>query len=138
MPIKYVLARCSTLALLILISGCNWQATPDNRAANEAAIRDLDAQWSKTAAAHDLNGTLSYFYKLITPSPPAAQRRPSQTPKMQSAPSGPNPPQLQRCHLLAGLKGRSSEVRRDLAYSIGSWHARAMQVTRKVQALHLR
>jgi len=61
MPIKHVLALCPALALLILISGCNWQATPDNRAANEAAIRDLDAQWSKTAAAHDLNGTLSYY-----------------------------------------------------------------------------
>jgi uncharacterized protein (TIGR02246 family) len=78
MPIKHVLALCPALALLILISGCNWQATPDNRAANEAAIRDLDAQWSKTAAAHDLNGTLSYYSDdavLLPPNAPVANTK---------------------------------------------------------------
>ena len=78
MPIQHVLARCSTLALLILFSGCNWQATPDNRAIDAAYIRDLDAQWSKTAAAHDLNGTLSYYSDdavLLPPNAPVANTK---------------------------------------------------------------
>jgi uncharacterized protein (TIGR02246 family) len=58
MNIKYALS--AVLALPLVIAGCN--ATPvDTRAADEATIRSLDAQWSKTAAAHDLNGTLSYY-----------------------------------------------------------------------------
>lgn len=80
MPIKYALARCATLALLAFTSGCNWQATPDNHAANEAAIRDLDAQWSKTAAAHDLNGALSYYSDdavLLPPNAPIANTKDS-------------------------------------------------------------
>jgi ketosteroid isomerase-like protein len=78
MPIKYVPARCATLALLVLISGCNWQASPDNRAIDAAYIRDLDAQWSKTAAAHDLNGTLSYYSDdavLLPPNAPVANTK---------------------------------------------------------------
>ena len=78
MPIKYVLARCATLALLVLISGCNWQASLDNRSVNETVIRDLDAQWAKTAAAHDLNGTLSYYSDdavLLPPNAPVANTK---------------------------------------------------------------
>jgi uncharacterized protein (TIGR02246 family) len=78
MPIRYAFARCATLALLVLISGCNWQATPDNRAIDAAYIRDLDAQWSKTAAAHDLNGTLSYYSDdavLLPPNAPVANTK---------------------------------------------------------------
>jgi ketosteroid isomerase-like protein len=58
MNIKYTLS--AALALPLFIAGCNSQ-TPDTRAADEATIRSFDAQWSKTAAAHDLNGTLSYY-----------------------------------------------------------------------------
>ncbi len=78
MPPKYVLAPCATLALLVFFSGCNPQASPDNRAVNEAVIRDLDAQWSKTAAAHDLNGTLSYYSDdavLLPPNAPVANTK---------------------------------------------------------------
>jgi ketosteroid isomerase-like protein len=78
MPIKYVLARCGILALLVLISGCNWQASIDHRDLNEAVIRDLDAQWSKTAAAHDLNGIVSYYSDdavLLPPNAPLANTK---------------------------------------------------------------
>ena len=78
MPIKYVLARCAALALLVLISGCNWQASLDRREVNEAVIRDLDAQWAKTAAAHDLDGTLSYYSDdavLLPPNAPVASTK---------------------------------------------------------------
>jgi hypothetical protein len=73
-------AFCGCLALLLLASACNQQTSADTRAADESAIRDLDAQWSKTAAANDLEGTVSYYSDdapccLPTPpSPPASKR----------------------------------------------------------------
>jgi uncharacterized protein (TIGR02246 family) len=73
MPIKYILFWCSSIALLIVISGCN-QQPPDNRAAHESTIRNLDAQWSKTAGAHDLDGIVSYYSDdavLLPPNAPA-------------------------------------------------------------------
>ena len=54
-------AFCVSLALLLLASACSQQTPADTRAADESAIRDLDAQWSKTAAANDLEGTVSYY-----------------------------------------------------------------------------
>ena len=78
MPIKYVFARCVTSALLVLVSGCNWQASLDRREVNEAVIRDLDAQWAKTAAAHDLDGILSYYSDdavLLPPNAPVASTK---------------------------------------------------------------
>lgn len=49
------------LALGLLAWGCGQQAPPDTRAADEATIKDLDAQWSKTAGARDVDGTISYY-----------------------------------------------------------------------------
>src|SRR6266851_7017061 len=66
---------CSCFALLLLASACNQQTPADTRAADERAIRDLDAQWSKTAAANDLEGTLSYYSDdalLLPPDAPMA------------------------------------------------------------------
>jgi uncharacterized protein (TIGR02246 family) len=51
----------SCLTLVFFLSACGQQAPPDTRSADESAIRDLDAQWSKTAAANDLDGTVSYY-----------------------------------------------------------------------------
>jgi ketosteroid isomerase-like protein len=53
-------AWCGCFAVLVLAAGCKTQA-PDTRAADAQTIRDLDAQWSKTAAAHDVDGTVSYY-----------------------------------------------------------------------------
>jgi uncharacterized protein (TIGR02246 family) len=52
--------RCASLVLIVLLFGCNGN-TPDTRAADEAKIRDLDAQWSKAAGAHDLDGIVSFY-----------------------------------------------------------------------------
>ena len=53
------LAGC--LGLLLATSACTQQPSADNHAAEEAALRATDAQWSKTAALHDLDGTVAYY-----------------------------------------------------------------------------
>jgi uncharacterized protein (TIGR02246 family) len=62
----------SCLAVLLLTSSCSRQTPPDTRAADESAIRELDAQWSKTAGANDLEGTVSYYSDDATLLPPNA------------------------------------------------------------------
>jgi hypothetical protein len=77
MLVRDVICRCSSIVLLLVVFGCNRQ-TPDNRAADEATIRDLDAQWSKTAGAHDLDGIVSYYSDdavLLPPNAPAAANK---------------------------------------------------------------
>jgi len=64
-------AFCGCLALLMLASGCS-QKPPDTRAADAQKIKDLDTQWSKTAGAHDLDGTVSYYSDDATVMPPNA------------------------------------------------------------------
>lgn len=56
---KLVLWSC--LALILFSVGCGEQKPPDTRAADEKAIRDADAQWSKTAAERDVEGAVSYY-----------------------------------------------------------------------------
>ena len=75
MRIQNVFARCAVVGLLVLPGGCKQQTPLDNRAADEATIRGLDAQWSKAAGAHDLNGTISYYSDdavLLPPNAPVA------------------------------------------------------------------
>jgi ketosteroid isomerase-like protein len=79
MSTKYVICRYASVALLVVVCGCNQQA-PDNRAADESTIRNLDAQWSKTAGAHDLDGIVSYYSDdavLLPPNAPAATNKQS-------------------------------------------------------------
>ena len=60
---------------MVLLSGCNQQAQPDTRAADENAVKEQDAQWSKTAGANDLDGTLAYYTddaSLLPPNAPIA------------------------------------------------------------------
>ena len=49
------------LALLSLFVACQGQAGADTRAADEATLRNLDAEWSKAAGAKDLEKTVSYY-----------------------------------------------------------------------------
>jgi uncharacterized protein (TIGR02246 family) len=66
---------CGALALLLLTSGCNQQPSADTRAADESAVRDADVQWSKTAMANDLDGTVSFYTddaSLLPPNAPIA------------------------------------------------------------------
>jgi ketosteroid isomerase-like protein len=65
---------CAYLALVSFVSGCGQQAPKDTRAADESALRDLDAQWSKAAAARDVDATVSYYSddaSLLAPNAPA-------------------------------------------------------------------
>lgn len=68
------LAFFSSIALILLASACN-QPAPDTRAADESAIREADAQWSKTAGANDLEATVAYYTDdaaLLPPNAPIA------------------------------------------------------------------
>jgi uncharacterized protein (TIGR02246 family) len=70
---KLALGGC--VAMLLFASACGTPPPPDTRAADEAAIRNLDAQWSKTAASRDLDGTVSYYSddaSLLPPNAPIA------------------------------------------------------------------
>ena len=68
------IAFCGCFALLLLGTSCQ-QTPPDTRAADESAIRDLDAQWSKAAGANDLESTVSFYSddaSLLPPDAPIA------------------------------------------------------------------
>jgi uncharacterized protein YceK len=52
-PATLALAGCLSL---LSLSGCT-QTAPDTHAAEEKTLRELDAQWSKTAGVHDLDAT---------------------------------------------------------------------------------
>lgn len=64
---------CGCIALLLVASSCAQQPPADTRAVDEATIRDLDAQWSKTAEARDLEGTVSYYSDNAVVLPPNAR-----------------------------------------------------------------
>ena len=60
------------LALVLFISACGQQTPPDTRSADENTIKDLDTQWSKTAGANDVDGTVSYYSDDASVLPPNA------------------------------------------------------------------
>ena len=70
--------RTASLSLLVSalwMSSCGPSPAPDTRAAEEAAIRALDEQWSATAAKNDLDGTVSFYSDdavLLAPNAPIA------------------------------------------------------------------
>jgi uncharacterized protein (TIGR02246 family) len=63
---------CGCLALLLIASACNQQTPADTRAADERAIREIEAQWARTAAANDLDGCVSYYSDDASILPPNA------------------------------------------------------------------
>src|SRR6202522_4414889 len=66
---------CGCLALILFTSGCTQQPAADTRAADETAVKDTDTQWSKTAMANDLDGTVSFYTddaSLLPPNTPIA------------------------------------------------------------------
>jgi uncharacterized protein (TIGR02246 family) len=66
---------CCGFALLLLTTACNQQGSADTRAADETAVRQTDEQWSKTALANDLDGTVSYYSddaSMLPPNSPIA------------------------------------------------------------------
>jgi uncharacterized protein (TIGR02246 family) len=70
--ISVVLAFCGCFALLLMGSACSRQMPADTRAADEATIRDLDAQWSKAASANDLEAAVSFYSDDASLLPPNA------------------------------------------------------------------
>ena len=62
---------CCCLSMLLIASACT-QQLPDTRAADEATIRDLDAQWSAAAGAKDVDKTISYYSTDAIVMPPNA------------------------------------------------------------------
>jgi ketosteroid isomerase-like protein len=70
----------SCFALLLIAAGCGEKTPPDTRAADAAAIRAADAQWSKAAAAKDVDATVSYYSddaSLLAPNAPIASDKQS-------------------------------------------------------------
>jgi len=49
------------IGLLCLAPACKQQASPDMRAADERAIRDIEEGWNKTIAAKDVEQTVSIY-----------------------------------------------------------------------------
>ncbi len=71
---------CACFALLLFASACRQQTPPDTRVADQIAIRETDAQWSKTAGARDLDGTVSYYSddaSVLAPNAPIASDKKS-------------------------------------------------------------
>lgn len=69
-PLLFPLFACAIAA-----SSCTQSVAPDPRAAEEAAIRALDEQWSAAAAKNDLEATLSFYAEdavLLAPNAPIA------------------------------------------------------------------
>jgi ketosteroid isomerase-like protein len=64
------------ISAAVLATSCAPSAAPDTRAADEAAIRALDEQWSATAAKNDLEGTTAFYAEdavLLAPNVPIAK-----------------------------------------------------------------
>ena len=59
-----------TVAAATVSCGPKPQSTPDTRAADEAAIRDADIAWSRTAETRDLEALVSYYTYDVIVLPP--------------------------------------------------------------------
>ena len=66
------LAFCASLTLILLTAACGPSTPPDNRAADVSTLRDLDAQWSKTAGTNDVDATVAYYSDDASLLPPNA------------------------------------------------------------------
>ena len=67
-------AIAATALAMLVLSGCS-ETPKDTRAADETTIRALDAQWSKSAAAKDLDATVGYYQTdaaILAPNQPIA------------------------------------------------------------------
>ena len=50
-----------SLLLVALSTACQTQTAADTRATDEATLRNLDSEWSKSAGARDVDKTVSYY-----------------------------------------------------------------------------
>jgi ketosteroid isomerase-like protein len=58
------------LLLLVLGMACQTQTAADTHAADEAALKNLDSEWSKAAGAKDVDKTVSYYAAAAVVMPP--------------------------------------------------------------------
>ncbi len=68
------------MALVLVAAGCGKEEPKDTRAADEAAIRNTDAQWAKAAASKDVDATIAYYSDdaaLLPPNAPMASDKAS-------------------------------------------------------------
>lgn len=78
--IRTVSSAVTLCVLLSLVTACQTQtksqpsSTPDTRAADEAALKRLDEEWSKAAGAKDVEKTISYYADDAVVLPPNSPR----------------------------------------------------------------
>ena len=65
-----VLIACAATLALMLSCQPQTQTQSDTKAADEAALRNIDAQWSKAAGSKDVDKTVSYYSADATVLPP--------------------------------------------------------------------
>jgi ketosteroid isomerase-like protein len=73
-PPKSKFSIAASVLAMLLLSGCS-ETPKDTRAADETTIRALDAQWSKSAGAKDLDATVGYYQTdaaVLAPNEPIA------------------------------------------------------------------
>lgn len=58
---RVVCVFAASILWILLATSCGKQTPPDTRAADEAALRDVDAQWAKTAATKDVDATIAFY-----------------------------------------------------------------------------
>src|ERR1700733_16325836 len=67
-------ASCLCLAGVLFISGCNSQPPASNQAADEAAVRQTDDNWSKAAQSKKLDDWMAYYSDDAVVLPPNEQK----------------------------------------------------------------
>ena len=105
---------------LLLLAGCQQATTTsaDTRSADEATLKNLDAEWSKSAGARDVEKTASYYSDdaiVLPPNMPTINGRPGARSMWQGMFSVPG--------FGGGWKASKVEVARsgDLAYVTGTY-----------------
>ncbi|MFZ0522975.1 MAG: DUF4440 domain-containing protein [Candidatus Acidiferrales bacterium] len=68
------------VALVMFAAGCGKEEPKDTRVADEAAIKNADTQWAKTAASKDVDATIAFYSddaSLLPPNAPMASDKAS-------------------------------------------------------------
>ena len=123
--------QISLLVLLVLLSfssACQTEPITDTRAADETALRNLDAEWSKAAGAKDIDKTVFYYSDdaLVMPSnSPVLQGKAAARAMWQGMFSMPG--------FGGGWKATKVEVARsgDLAYITGTYEINETEASGK-------
>ena len=110
----------SSLVIIGLALACQQAPTspPDTRAADESAVREADAAWSKTAAAKDVEGFVAFFAEdgvSLPPNAPMLTEKESMRKGLSEAMANPG-------FSLSWQAGKVEASRGgDLAYSMGTY-----------------